>query len=122
MVSGFGQGGLGSGDVQFDQLFDAFEGLGSQAEQQFEVGFVGGNDLVSGQHVESPVLKMLEDLCCSPAADPLMLQCSMERIIRDWTRAVASLLCCIAAKLECVASKNGPRLDRTAGRMRPMSS
>ncbi|MDT4847919.1 hypothetical protein FQZ97_819960 [compost metagenome] len=52
---GFGQGGLGSGHVQFDQLFNAFESLGGQAEQGFEVCFLSGEDLVSGQgHLGSP--------------------------------------------------------------------
>jgi uncharacterized repeat protein (TIGR03806 family) len=48
---GFVQGGLGGGHVQFDELFDAFEGLVGQAEQGFDVGFVGGQDLFSGQSI-----------------------------------------------------------------------
>jgi hypothetical protein len=47
----FGQGGLGGGDVQFDELFNAFESLGGQTKQGFDVGFVGGQDLFSGQHI-----------------------------------------------------------------------
>jgi len=47
---GFGQGGLGGGDVQLDELLDAFEGLRGQAEEGFDVGFLRGQDLFSGQH------------------------------------------------------------------------
>jgi hypothetical protein len=35
--------------VQFDELLDAFEGLVGQAEEGFDIGLVGGNNLFSGQ-------------------------------------------------------------------------
>jgi hypothetical protein len=53
-AGGFGQGGLGGGEVQLDELLDAFEGLGGQAEEGFDGGFLRGQDLFSGQHVDSP--------------------------------------------------------------------
>src|SRR5262249_3653983 len=53
-LGGFGQGGAGSGDVQFDDLLDAFESLGGQAEQGFDIGLLGGQQLLSGQHYGSP--------------------------------------------------------------------
>ena len=46
---GFAQRGLGDLQVQLDQLLDAFEGLGGQAEQGFDVGLLGGDELFSGQ-------------------------------------------------------------------------
>ena len=50
VFGGFGHRGLGDLQVQFDQLLDAFEGLAGQAEQGFDVGLVGGNDLFNGHH------------------------------------------------------------------------
>ncbi|WP_318826250.1 hypothetical protein [Burkholderia thailandensis] len=32
--------------IQFDQLFDAFERLRREAEEAFDVGFLGGGDLL----------------------------------------------------------------------------
>ena len=55
VVGGLGQGCFGSLDVQLDQLFHAFEGFLGQTKQGFEVGFLGGNDLFSGQHVDTPI-------------------------------------------------------------------
>ena len=51
MVAGFSQGSLGSGQIEFDNLLDAFKRLARQAEQGFDIGFVGSNDLFNGQHV-----------------------------------------------------------------------
>ena len=49
-VGGFAQGGLGGGQVQLDELLDAFERLAGQAEEGFDRGFLRGQDLFSGQH------------------------------------------------------------------------
>ena len=45
VASGFRQGSFGSGQVQFNQLFNAFESLVGQAKQGFDIGFVGSNNL-----------------------------------------------------------------------------
>jgi hypothetical protein len=47
---GFCQQGLGSRQIQLDELLHAFKGLASQAEEGFDIGFVGGQNLFSGQH------------------------------------------------------------------------
>ena len=53
---GFGQGGARGGNVQLHQLFNAFEGLVRQAEQGFDVGLLGSEDLLGGQrHVITPI-------------------------------------------------------------------
>ena len=39
-AGGFGQGGLGGGQVQLDELLDAFECLAGQTEQGFDGGFL----------------------------------------------------------------------------------
>ena len=52
VLGGFAQGGLGGGHVQLDELLDAFESLGGQAEEGFDGGFLRGQDLFSGQHME----------------------------------------------------------------------
>ena len=49
-AKGLGEGSLGGLHIQLDQLFHAFEGFLGQAEEGFDVGFLGGNDLFSGQH------------------------------------------------------------------------
>ncbi|MDT4874874.1 hypothetical protein FQZ97_1102060 [compost metagenome] len=51
-VGGLGQGGLGGLNVQLKQLFHAFEGFLGQTENGFDVGFLCGDDLFSGQHGE----------------------------------------------------------------------
>ena len=40
--------GLGGSEVQFDQLLEAGKGLGGEALQGLQVGFVGGGELFSG--------------------------------------------------------------------------
>jgi hypothetical protein len=49
-LSGFAHRGLGHLQVQLDELFNAFEGLGGQAEQRVKVGLLRGDDLFCGQH------------------------------------------------------------------------
>ena len=81
VAGGLVQGGARGGQVQLDELFHAFKGLGRQAKQGFDVGLVGGEDLFGGQgHVVSPwqgggVPRVAERLPCPGLS--AMLQCSM---------------------------------------------
>ncbi|MNT51865.1 hypothetical protein D3C72_1888530 [compost metagenome] len=43
------QGSAGGGNIQFHQLFHAFEGLVGQANEGFQVSFVCSQDLIRGQ-------------------------------------------------------------------------
>ena len=52
MLGSFVHRGLGNLHVQFDQLFHAFKSLLAQVKQGGDVGFVGGHQLFSGQHVD----------------------------------------------------------------------
>ena len=53
MVGGFLQRRLGNLDIQLDELLDAFQGLLGETEHGLDVGFLGDNDLFSGQHVNT---------------------------------------------------------------------
>ena len=46
---GFAQRGLCDLQVQLDELLDAFEGLGGEAEQGLDAGLLGGHELISGE-------------------------------------------------------------------------
>ena len=52
VFGGFADRGARHLQVQFDELLDAFERLVGQAEEGFDVGLLGGDNLVSGQHDE----------------------------------------------------------------------
>jgi hypothetical protein len=101
VVRGFGQGGLGGGQVQFDQLLDAFESLGGQAEQGVEGGLLGGDELFRGQHgvhsgcVGVEVARLPSALNPGNSFPTSMLQCSMGRSIGS-VAGIASGFCCAA--------------------------
>jgi hypothetical protein len=100
VVGGLGQGGFGGLNVQFNQLFHAFEGFLGQAKQGFDVCFLCGNNLVSVQHGDTPNKKVKNELRAAGQrvgceAFSFLLRCNMTRSIGKSPKS-ASVFCCAA--------------------------